>query len=349
MASVVDIFCGAGGLTRGFLDEGFRVVAGIDSDDSCCYAYTHNNEGVNFIHAKLEDVSDQYINELFPEEDIKILVGCAPCQPFSKYGRRYKSNTFDGKWHLVRTFAERIVSIRPQIVSMENVPDLKKQPIYKEFKKTLKDAGYKIFDAVVYAPDYGVPQSRKRLILLASLLGEIELIHPTHKPENYPTVEQVIGELPPLQAGEIHSQDPMHRAQGLENINKLRIQQSLPGGSWKDWDTDLISPCHQREKGRSYKNVYGRMKPDEPAPTMTTQAFSYGSGRFGHYDMSQNRALSLREIAILQTFPPEYQFIDPEGGFSFEKIGRHLGNAVPVRLAQVIAKSIQEHLNKHSS
>lgn len=349
MASVIDIFCGAGGLTRGFLDIGFPVVVGIDSDVTCRYAYQTNNHGVQFIHSRLEDVTADQIDSHFIANEAKIIVGCAPCQPFSSYTRRYQGteDIFRDKWDLVRIFGDRINSIRPHIISMENVPALLRSDVYAEFKETLANAGYHFYEKVVYAPDYGVPQTRKRLVVLASLFGEITLIPPTHTPEEYPTVEQTIGALQPLQAGEVDDNDSLHRTRRLSQLNLKRIQQSIPGGTWEDWDDDLLAGCHQRSTGKTYQSVYGRMRGDEPAPTITTQAYSFGSGRFGHYDVNQNRALSLREIALLQTFPQHYEFVDPRvGDYSLQRISRHLGNAVPVRLAQAIARSIQLHLNK---
>lgn len=347
MASVVDIFCGAGGLTHGFIKAGFQVVAGIDNDATCRYAYEFNNNGSRFVCSRLEDITSEEISNYFNPNEIKIIVGCAPCQPFSSYSRRYDSTTFEDKWHLVETFTEHILAIQPEIVSMENVPALVSSEIYLKSKELLSQAGYHISQNIVYAPDYGVPQSRRRLVVLASRLGEIGLIPPTHQPDNYPTVQQVIGMLSPLQAGQIDSIDPLHRSRNLSAINLQRIQQSIPGGTWQDWDEELLADCHKRETGQSYQSVYGRIRGDQPGPTITTQAYAYGSGRFGHYDPLQHRALSLREIALLQTFPENYQFVDPQiGDYTFTRIGRQLGNAVPVRLAEAIAQSIMQHLKE---
>lgn len=344
MVSVVDIFCGTGGLTHGFYLEGFNVVAGIDSDASCGYSYEYNNPTAKFIEKRLEDCSPQEISSLFQSHEPRILVGCAPCQPFSRYTLARNVEN----WQLVDTFAETIVQIQPDVVSMENVPDLqtyKKGKVFENFIKKLEPY-YHIHHQVVYGPDYGIPQTRKRLVVLASKYGPIELLPPTHSSNQYPTVRDAIENLPPLEAGEISEADPLHRSRRLQPINLKRIQQSLPGGTWHDWDSDLVAECHRRETGQYYTSVYGRMTWDEPAPTITTQAFSYGSGRFGHPE--QDRALSLREMALLQTFPSDYEFVDPaDPDYSFERIGRKIGNAVPVALAQVIAKSIAIHLDKY--
>ncbi len=340
---VVDVFCGVGGLTHGFILEGFEVVLGIDSDPSCQFPFEHNNN-VPFLNAKVEELTESEIAGLFPDgTKYRILIGCAPCQPFSNY-MTGKSSRADN-WQLVDDFAVLIEEIAPEIVSMENVPSLQgfnSGTIFNDFVAKLETLGYFVWSKNVYCPDYGIPQQRSRLVLLASKLGPIELLPPTHNPDAYRSVWDAIGTLEPLQAGESNDADPLHRARDLSELNLERIRQSKPGGSWHDWDEELVAACHRRSSGQTYKNVYGRMKWDEPAPTITTQCYAYGSGRFGHPE--QDRAISLREAALLQTFPMTYQFTEPNEQVTFNSVGRHIGNAVPVKLARVIAKSIRHHL-----
>lgn len=343
--SVIDIFCGIGGLTHGLVQEGFNVVAGLDIDASCRYAYEQNNKA-SFICKKIEDVTAQEILDLYPSNQIKILVGCAPCQPFSRY--QQKKGPENEKWKLLGAFTNLVAQVQPEIVSMENVPELvkfKKGTIFKKFVKRLEKEGYCVTFDLVYCPDYGIPQGRTRLVLFASKFGKVDLIAKTHTRENYKTVRDAISSLPPLKAGEKSNHDPLHKAQGLSKLNLKRIKQSVPGGSWKDWDESLITECHRKESGNHYKSVYGRMEWDEPSPTLTTQCYAYGSGRFGHPE--QNRAISLREAALLQTFPPEYVFAAAGNPLYFEAIGRYIGNAVPVDIGRVIAKSIRAHLVEH--
>ena len=191
-----------------------------------------------------------------------------------------------------------------------------------------------------------LPQQRTRLVLLASLLGPLELGVPTHSPERHRTVRQTISRLKPVRAGEQSTKDPLHRSSRLTDTNLKRIKQSRPGGCWRDWPVDLVAECHAKKSGATYPSVYGRMEWDRPSPTITTQFFGYGNGRFGH--PSQDRAISLREGALLQSFPMEYQFSSPSSKLSFATIGRLIGNAVPVRLGEVIGKAIMEHLeNSH--
>jgi len=219
---------------------------------------------------------------------------------------------------------------------------------YERFVETLEELGYHLNspeNRKVHCPDYGVPQNRRRLVLLASKRGPIELQEPSHEiREDDPTVEEWIGDLPEIGAGRTHPDDPLHRAQGLSDTNMRRIQASDPGGTWKDWPEDLQLACHKKESGSTYTPVYGRMEPDEPAPTITTQFFNYGSGRFGHPD--QDRPISLREGAVLQTFPEDYEFFPQGESPSMDKLGRMIGNSVPPLLGHAIGHTILEHLRR---
>lgn len=341
----VDLFCGAGGLTHGFIKEGLRVVAGVDSDLSCKYAYEKNNNA-KFLHRNIEEISAEEISVFYTDDSVKVLVGCAPCQPFSTYAKGKTEKTPDKKWKLLYEFLRLIKEICPDIISMENVPGLKRHKVFRDFVKDLEKLGYEVSYYIVYCPDYGMPQSRKRLVLFASKYGKIDLIEKTHMPENYKTVKDTIGNLEPLNDGEISFLDPLHRSSKLSETNKLRIMNTPEGGSWKDWEDSLISCCHKKESGKSYSGVYGRMRWDMPAPTMTTQCYGFGNGRFGHPE--QNRAISLREAASIQTFPEYYEFVEPSKPFFIKTVARHIGNAVPVELGKVIAKSIKNHLRERN-
>ena len=158
------------------------------------------------------------------------------------------------------------------------------------------------------------------------------------------TVREAIAGLPPLKAGEVCVSDPLHQASELSPLNLKRIRASKPGGSWKDWNDDLVADCHKKSSGKTYPSVYGRMSWDEPSPTMTTQYYGFGNGRFGHPE--QNRAISLREGAILQSFPRYYKFVPKNGEIYRKVIGRLIGNAVPVKLGEAIGKSIVRHVEE---
>jgi DNA (cytosine-5)-methyltransferase 1 len=336
---VVDLFCGAGGLSHGFYLEGFDIVAGIDTDEACRYAFEHNNEAL-FIRRDVAMLKAAEVNALFVPGKHRILVGCAPCQPFSTYNQKNS----DPKWQLVTRFGELIEEVRPDIVSMENVPRLltfRKGSIFKHFIEKLRATGYHAVWDVLYAPDFGLAQTRSRLVLLASRLGSIELPAPTHK-RKHRTVRDEIGHLPALTHGQIDDRDPLHRASALSAVNLRRIAAAKPGGSWKDWDRRLVADCHKIDSGKGYSSVYGRMSWSEPAPTITTQFYGFGNGRFGH--PKQDRGLSLREGALLQGFPADYEFVGPGDRVQFTQVGQMIGNAVPVKLARAIASAVRVHI-----
>ncbi len=337
-------------MTHGFVRQNFDVVAGIDIDKTCRFAYEANNKGAKFVEENIANVTPQMLLEKFGNDcDIKILIGCAPCQPFSNLNTQKTVRSQKKKLPLEK-FAELISQVRPEIVSMENVRGLLgkgRKGVFNNFLKVLENNGYKVFYDVIDCSEYGVPQRRQRLILLASRLGDIRLIDPTHK-DNKITVRQVIADLPVIADGQTHKDDPLHRASKLSALNKKRIRATPKnGGNSSSWSEELKLACHKKDTGRSYKGtVYARMRWDEPSPTMTTQCVGLGNGRFGHPE--QHRAISLREAALFQTFPKAYQFAAKNSSTFFTSlIARHIGNAVPVKIGETIAKSIRYHLQSY--
>lgn len=334
--TAIDLFCGAGGLTHGLLKAGIDVIAGFDIDESCHYAYEKNNKGAIFFKKDIAELTGKELNALFPTGSLRLLAGCAPCQPFSTYSQGRDVQT-DKKWPLLYSFSRLIRETMPEFVTMENVPDVVKHDVYHDFVTELENLGYYVWASKIFCPDYGIPQARKRHVLLASRLGKVEIIKPTKKPNQYKTVRDAISKLPPISAGQKHSEDPLHVSASLSEKNLKRIKISKEGGSWNDWPKSLRARCHIKETGRTYSGVYARMRWDEPSPTMTTQCYGFGNGRFGHPE--QDRAISLREAAILQTFPKNYRFLKPTDPFSISAIGKMIGNAVPVDLGKIIGKS----------
>lgn len=340
---VIDLFCGIGGLSYGLRSQGLHVLAGFDLDETCQYAYTANNDA-QFIHKNICDVTKDDILPLYHKRAIKVLAGCAPCQPFSSYAFKNKDKD-PNKYDLLYQFGRLVTEVQPDIVTMENVPAIKAfklKNVLGDFITTLKTSGYEVSCQIVFCPNYGIPQTRKRLVLLASRLGDIKLLKPTHSRENYLTVRDAIGHLPPLRVGEGNENDPLHRCRALSPMNMKRMEATPYGGSWKDWPSELMLDCHKKEGGKSFGSVYGRMVWDEPAPTMTTLCTGIGNGRFGHPE--QNRALSAREAALIQTFPMSYKFFPNEEEVSLSKASRYIGNAVPPRLGEVIGESIVQHI-----
>lgn len=336
--SCIDLFCGVGGLTHGFVLEGVPVIAGIDMDPACKYPYEANNQAL-FIEKDVSKVTHDELASMFGQAEIRILAGCAPCQPFSTYAHRYEL-TDNKRWGLLYEFARLAKTSRPDIITMENVPTVAKHSVFNDFVDSLKNEGYHVWYGVVDSSRYGVPQARRRMVLLASLLGEIRMIPPTH--EKPKTVREAIQGLPTINAGETSSEDRLHIASKLSEKNIRRIRASKPGGTWRDWPEHLVADCHKQDSGGTYPSVYGRMEWDKPSPTMTTQCFGFGNGRFGHPE--QDRAISLREAAILQSFPRDYIFLSETDEISIKTLGRMIGNAVPVDLGRAIAKSIKSHI-----
>lgn len=347
---VVDLFCGIGGLSYGLKTAGFHILAGYDLDWTCQYAY-ETNTGGKFNYRDVNTITGDEINKLYSKRKntIRVLAGCAPCQPFSSYAFKNKQKD-PNKYDLLYQFGRLVEEVRPDIVTMENVTQIigfKAKPVLQDFVNGLTSLGYSVEVNRVYCPNYGIPQTRRRLVLLASKHGEIHLIPATHDKRHYITLRDAIGHLPTLAAGESDPTDPLHRAKRLSDINMQRIIATPYGGSWRDWPDELKLQCHKTEKGRSFGSVYGRMVWDKPASTITTQCTGLGNGRFGHPE--QNRAITAREAALIQTFPRTYHFFEDEHRVSIVKASRYIGNAVPPRLGEVIGQSIIRHIKSINS
>ena len=346
MIRCVDLFCGLGGLSHGLIRRGVEVVAGIDTDSQCRYPYEQNN-AARFIQRNVRELTGDDLRVLWGTGANTLLAGCAPCQPFSTYSRKVRrpsenrDSQQDGQWALVADFGRLVREAQPDFVTMENVPQLLDHEVFEKFLNSL--SGYHIWHDVIECSRYGIPQTRKRLVLLASRLGSIAFAPSKLINENEcVTVRRSISHLTPLEAGCADPKDSLHSACRLSALNLRRIRASKPGGSWRDWPPELVSPCHQRSSGNTYPSVYGRMAWDAPAPTITTQCFGFGNGRFGHPE--QDRAITLREAAILQTFPESYRFLRDGERVCFYVLGRLIGNAVPVRLGEIVAESFNSHL-----
>ncbi|WP_198345333.1 DNA cytosine methyltransferase [Neisseria weixii] len=259
----VDLFCGVGGLTAGLIKANIVVKAGYDIEESCAFPYEHNNKGAKFHLRDVKDVSGNEILKHYSDGAIKLLAGCAPCQPFSTYNQG-KDVRNDTKWPLLYAFSRLIKEVNPELVTMENVPDVTKHQVYHDFVEELRKKGYEIWAAKVKCADYGIAQMRQRHVLLASRIGNIELLPPTHA-DNHVTVRDIIGKLPKITSGEQHKTDILHRSSRLNDLNMKRIRASKPGGTWLDWPKELRANCHTKRSGQTYRGVYGRMEWDKPA------------------------------------------------------------------------------------
>lgn len=344
---VIDLFCGIGWLSHWLLRAGLPVSAGFDIDWNCKFWYEHNNKA-RFYQQDIKTLKAEQLEDIFWDADIKILVGCAPCQPYSLMNTKKWIYSWDDikERSPVDKFASLIREIKPEIVSMENVPGLitnKKSESFKNFLQTLDDCWYYVDYKIVNAIEYGIPQTRKRLILVASRLGEIKIIPPTHNKSI--TVKDVIWDLPRLESWETSQTDKYHTCQNLTIINLERLKHMPHDG----WDLSMIEnkywpECFKKKSGKSYlRNVYGRMYRDKPAPTMTTFCTGLWNGRFWHPE--QDRAISVREAARIQTFPDDYQFFPEWEPCNIQKASKFIGNAVPIKLAEVVGESIKNHLS----
>jgi DNA (cytosine-5)-methyltransferase 1 len=329
----IDFFCGAGGLTRGLLDAGIRVLAGIDNDERLEETYEANNKPSRFVGKKIEDIDIVGLRrELGIEDDDTVLyAACTPCQPFSTLNQRRGE---DDRKDLLLAFAELVRRARPDFVLVENVPGLNNaygREVHERFVEVLDACGLVHRDgALLDAKDFGVPQIRRRFIMLAS---HAPASLPAPEQRSQRTVRSAIARFPsPVFAGE--PSIPNHVAR-QPRPHHLAILKAVPkdGGSRSDVkDTSILLPCHQRNP-KLHKDVFGRMRWDEPAPTLTCRCTDVYCGRFGHPD--EDRGLSLREAAALQTFRDDYVFHG-----SFLHTAAQIGNAVPVRLAERLGEAV---------
>jgi DNA (cytosine-5)-methyltransferase 1 len=338
--AAIDLFCGAGGLAYGLRQAGVVVTAGIDVDPDCKYPFEKNNDAA-FLELDVRDVTAAHLDRLWPERSVRVLAGCAPCQPFSPH-RRGKDTSDEDDWALLIEFERLALATLPDMVTMENVPRAGSTAVFRRFAGALEGAGYHVAWRSCRGPDYRLPQARRRLVLIASRLGSVCVPDGPLAGKAPVTVRDAIGDLPPIPSGGVDPDDRLHASRRLSPLNLERIRASTPGGTWRDWPEALRAPCHRRASGATFRNPYGRMEWDKPSPTITTLAHNYGTGRFGHPE--QDRPISLREAAILQGFPRTYAFVHPDKPVVFDSLGRLVGNAVPPPLGQAIGNAIVAHV-----
>jgi DNA (cytosine-5)-methyltransferase 1 len=347
----IDFFCGAGGVTRGLLNSGIDVICGIDIDNKFCLTYEENNirpngKKVEFIQKDINELTYSELSSRLTKEkfDKLIFVGCAPCQPFTNLNTN-KEKRIKERNYLLR-FAQFISHFKPDYLFVENVPGItakKYGGVLGQFKEILKDNGYNYLDKNINAKYYGVPQNRNRRILIASLKNNITFPEETHGKgkKDFLTVLDVFKKynLKPLKAGETDPNDPLHKAANLSETNLWRIKHtSKDGGGRDEWMKIKPLKCYQKLTN-AYKDVYNRMYWNKPSPTITTRFNSLSNGRFGHPE--EDRAISFREGALLQTFPYNYKFYG-----SNQEIARCIGNAVPVKLAEIFGTHFIKFANE---
>lgn len=343
--AVFDFFSGCGGTSSGFRAAGLRVALGLDNDSDASTTFRTNFPEAGFIEADLESVRCEtvapYIAEARANGSRILFSACAPCQPFSRQNMAQRN--LKQKRALLLSFLKFVEALGPDMLFVENVPGLQdpdeRLPPFGPFVKRLRELGYEIEYDVVDCRMYGVPQRRLRLILIASRLGPIEFPRATYGPETgrrWKTVRDLIGDLPPVGAGESCARVRNHRAMGLSPTNLKRIRATPEGGDRRHWPDELLLDCHRR-KDAGYTDVYGRLWWDAPATGLTTRCTSLSNGRFGHPE--QDRALTVREAASLQTFPRRFEFTGVLSAQSAQ-----VGNAVPPALAERFGRQFSHHL-----
>ncbi len=331
--NVFDFFSGCGGTSCGFEASGMKIRLGMDLDRDASRTYRSNFPDAHFIEADIQTLEVDCIADVISAADGPILFsGCAPCQPFSKQNRNQSEK--DPRRNLLSEFGRFVEHWLPDYVFVENVPGMQKDCLKSEtfvnFTSLLSRLGYSFDAQLVQALWFGVPQTRTRLVLVASKHGTIQLPPATNGPglNPYSTVKDWMSDLPELVAGASHPDDPDHSTMNLSELNLRRIQSTREGGGRESWPEELLLSCHRNYTGHT--DVYGRLSWSKPASGLTTKCISYSNGRFGHPD--QPRGISVREAASLQTFPRSYRFFG-----SLQSRARQVGNAVPPLMAQRVA------------
>ncbi len=347
MIRVFDYFSGCGGTSKGFENAGMEIVFALDNDPDAIASFKKNFPKATTHNSDIEELKPQAVSKLIKASLNKpaLFAGCAPCQPFTKLNTQQPNE--DPRLSLLDYFGQQVEFFKPEYVFIENVPGIQKNrgddsPISR-FMEILQRLGYHYDAGVVSAQNYGVPQYRRRFVLVGSKLAPISIPEATHGSENghksLKTVRDYIYGLPKIRDGEAHKDIELHVSASLSDLNLKRISATPEGGSRLDWPENLVLRCHKNGHN-GHTDVYGRMKWDKPAPALTTRCISLSNGRFGH--PTQDRAISILEAALLQTFPEDYIF---EG--STVSKARQIGNAVPVKLAEEFGVMFLDHFNNY--
>jgi DNA (cytosine-5)-methyltransferase 1 len=337
-----DLFSGVGGLTEGLRHAGFDTRFAFEINEIASKAYSLNHENTIVITKDIRDVGDIDMKEIknkLNDQDLHLLAGCPPCQGFSSIRRLNKSKPVtDPRNDLINEYVRFVEYFNPCTIMLENVPWLGQDNLFINAKNKLEDMGYKIDVSVVNVKDYGVPQRRKRLVLVGSRLGPISIARPNRKIKKL-TVRDRIGKLPEPENSQdrFHKIFPTHTSEIQELINDIPHD----GGSLEDLGEERQLKCHAK-KNVGFHDVYGRLRWDDYSSTITGGCLNPSKGRFLHPE--QNRCISAREAALLQSFPQNYKFPTDVPKSS---IALMIGNALPPKFSYYQAKKIREHLSEH--
>jgi DNA (cytosine-5)-methyltransferase 1 len=340
--TAVDLFCGAGGLSAGLEDAGFKVVAAIDSWEPAIQSYRLNFHGHSAHLADIGQLSAAKVAEMGLTQGVDLLAGGPPCQGFSI--QRIGSDT-DERNDLICSFGRMVDFIRPKLFVMENVPGLlgrRGRGHFERFIGQVARSGYRTAHAILDAADFKVAQYRKRVFVVGwSAEAPIEFEFPIPSADAPPTVADAIGSLrePPRDHSPAPG-DPLHRRTRMSALNLKRLQHIPPGGGFEDLPVELRVDCHKQGAAKiGHRNVYGRLSLDEPASTITARFDSFTRGRFAH--PTEHRNITLREGARLQGFSDSHRFVGTQ-----EEIAALIGNAVPPPLARAVGRAAFDYLER---
>lgn len=335
----IDSFCGAGGLALGLQRAGFDILLSFDIDKLCINTLKENKEYFDHL-AVASDISDMLNGKALElcgitRGDLFLLAGGPPCQGFSVQRR---GDDIDPRNQLVFRYAQLVDELYPHYFIMENVSGIagkRGKTILIQLIDELKEIGYEVHIKLLDAQDYGVPQRRKRYIIVGERADKESTYEYPEPTGVHRTVRDTIGSLPePPMDGSDYPGIPLHRRDKLSEMNLKRIRALKPGQGREFLPEELLTHCHKIDSSViGYRNVYGRMEWDDVAPTITARFDSFTRGKFGHPD--QDRSISLREGALLQTFPMDFMFTGNK-----VEIARQIGNAVPPVLAEQIGRSV---------
>lgn len=340
---VFDFFSGCGGASKGFQISGMEPVFALDFDKDAAATFRNNFPSAVVKVSNITQFDSEEIEDLVSKHDVTLFCGCAPCQPYTRQNTRKPEKEADTRRSLLSHFGSFVEEHRPDYIFVENVPGVQNvsgNSMLARFQKRLEAIGYQLNVGIVESRNFGVPQRRRRLVLLGSRHGAIDFPEKTH-PSRYSTVREWISHFPPINAGETHPEVTNHRAANLSELNLRRINATPPEGSRADWPVGLRLACHSKKDYTGHTDVYGRMKWDGPATGLTTRCISLSNGRYGHPE--QDRAISVREAAALQTFPDNFEF---SGALNSQ--AKQIGNAVPVLLAQAFGTQISSHAKQRA-
>ena len=349
--TAVDIFAGAGGLTVGLKRSGFRVVAAVEREAHSFATHKANHPEVKCLKQDIATVSGAALQQFAGTERIDLLAGCPPCQGFTSLTAKYKQE--DPRNTLILEMARLAEAIQPRAILMENVPGMTQKggPLYDQLRSRLQALGYRLTEGVLQVADYGVPQLRRRFVLLGGRGFEIALPDATHSgaPTGdlapWRTVRDAIEDMPEPPGlasakarGHVERTD-WHVVRDLSPKNIDRIRSARAGATWIHIPEHLRPDCH-RNGYVGFTNVYGRMEWDRPSPTITGGCTTFSKGRFGH--PTADRTISVREAALLQTFPSDYRFDTPY----MDYVCSMIGNALPCIFAEALSRTCVEQLHK---